>query len=68
MDLPDGESMVHYIQRGERFNLQFGRQALSKLMDIPERADWKACAQSEEEEKKEAQDFKAAFAEFDFTI
>ncbi|KAJ2962797.1 hypothetical protein NQZ79_g2046 [Umbelopsis isabellina] len=68
MDLPDGESMIHHIQRGERFNLQFGRQALAKLMDIPERADWKACAQSEEEEKKEAQDFKAAFAEFDFTL
>lgn len=68
MDLPDGTSLVHTIQRGERFNLQLGRQVLAKLLEIPERVDWKACTQTEDEEKKGAEDFKAAFREFDFTL
>jgi hypothetical protein len=33
-----------------------------------DRLDWKVCAQSEEEDKADANEFKAAFAPFDQTM
>jgi hypothetical protein len=51
-----------------RFSLQFGRIVLAKLLQLEKRTQWKDCAQSEEEEKKDIEAFKAAFREFDFTL
>lgn len=41
------------------------RQVLVALLNKPDRLDWKACMLTEEEDKEEAQAFKAAFAPFD---
>ncbi|EJD53148.1 hypothetical protein AURDEDRAFT_81386, partial [Auricularia subglabra TFB-10046 SS5] len=50
VDLPDGRRMVHLLRHGSGpFNLQFGRGVLATLLGWPERVDWKACAQTEEE-------------------
>lgn len=38
---------------------------LVSLLDMHSRLEWKACAQSEEEDKADADAFKAAFAPFD---
>jgi hypothetical protein len=35
------------------------------LMDMPDRLDWKACMLPEDEDRADAQAFKAAFAPFD---
>jgi hypothetical protein len=51
-----------------RFSLQFGRTVLAKLLQLEKRIQWRDCAQSEEEEKKDIEAFKAAFKEFDFTL
>lgn len=51
-----------------RFSLQFGRVVLAKLLQLEKRTQWRDCAQSEEEEKKDIEAFKAAFKEFDFTL
>lgn len=51
-----------------RFSLQFGRIVLAKLLGLENRIQWRDCGQTEEEEKKDVAAFKAAFAEFDFTI
>lgn len=48
-------------------NLTILRQVLVNLLGIPERSDWKACMLSEEEDRADARDFKAAFAPFDMT-
>ncbi|RUS21953.1 CwfJ C-terminus 1-domain-containing protein-like protein [Endogone sp. FLAS-F59071] len=68
VDLPNSTSLVYIIKPQERFNLQFGRIVLAKILGTPDRADWKACPQSEDEEKRDAQAFKNAFREFDFTM
>ncbi|KAG0171603.1 hypothetical protein DFQ29_008756 [Apophysomyces sp. BC1021] len=68
MELPNGKSLVHIIQPRERFNLQFGRLLVTKVLGQPEREDWKACAQSEDEERKDAKTFIAAFQPFDFSL
>ncbi len=41
------------------------RQVLVSLLGLPDRIDWKVCTLSEEEDKADAQAFKAAFAHFD---
>ncbi|KAJ8658670.1 hypothetical protein O0I10_005710 [Lichtheimia ornata] len=65
IDLPSGKSLVHIIRPRERFNLQFGRLVVAKLLGHPEREDWKTCAQSQQEERDDANAFKEAFKTFD---
>ena len=77
VDLPDGTQMVHLLKG--RFDLQFGRWVvlsltvnadyirivLANLLGLSKRIDWKACSQTESEEKADAQAFKKAFKAFD---
>ncbi|KDQ10585.1 hypothetical protein BOTBODRAFT_178064 [Botryobasidium botryosum FD-172 SS1] len=65
VDLPDGRKMMHLLKQGQPFNLQFGRATLAQLLSIPHRTDWKACSQTDEEEKRDVHAFKSAFASFD---
>lgn len=41
------------------------RQVVCNLLGVPERMDWKACAQSDNEERADAQALKTAFARYD---
>ncbi|KAI0372979.1 nuclear protein [Pilatotrama ljubarskyi] len=68
VDLPDGRKMVHLIREHGPFSIQFGRQVLVSVLGMPDRYDWKACTQSEEDDKEDAQAFKSAFAAFDPTL
>ncbi|KAI8047575.1 CwfJ C-terminus 1-domain-containing protein-like protein [Gilbertella persicaria] len=68
LDLPNGQSLVHVIQPRERFNLQFGRLVVATVLGLPEREDWKACSETEEEEKENATLFKEAFKAYDFSL
>jgi len=65
LDLPDGEKLVHEIKPGERFSLQFGRATTAILLNDATRSDWKVCAKPDDEEAKDCQAFKAAFAKCD---
>ncbi|KAJ7481198.1 CwfJ C-terminus 2-domain-containing protein-like protein [Mycena galericulata] len=68
VDLPDGRKMVHLMKDHVPFGIQFGRQVLVSLLNMPERLDWKACTLGEDEDRADAQAFKAAFAPFDPTL
>ncbi|KAI9048315.1 hypothetical protein LZ554_008109 [Drepanopeziza brunnea f. sp. 'monogermtubi'] len=50
-----------------RFNIQFGRTVLAKLLGLEKRIQWRDCEQTVEEETKDINAFKAAFKGFDFT-
>ncbi|KIM60650.1 hypothetical protein SCLCIDRAFT_123747 [Scleroderma citrinum Foug A] len=65
VDLPDGRKMVHLMKNHVPFSVQFGRQVLVTLLNMPERLDWKACMLTEEDDKTDAESFKKAFATFD---
>ncbi|KAF9469231.1 CwfJ C-terminus 1-domain-containing protein-like protein [Collybia nuda] len=65
VDLPNGQKMVHLMKDHVPFSIQFGRQVLVNLMDMPDRVDWKACMLPEDEDKADAQAFKTAFSPFD---
>lgn len=41
-----------------------GRMVLAGILGLHHRVDWKACAQSEAEEKEDTQKFKEAFKPF----
>lgn len=47
--------------------IPISRQVLCRVLGVPDRLDWKACAQTDAEERADAQAFKQAFAAFDFT-
>lgn len=51
-----------------RFDLQFGRRVMAKLLGLEGRMHWKDCTQSDAEEKKDAEAFKDAFKKFDFSL
>ncbi|KNG83508.1 CwfJ domain protein [Aspergillus nomiae NRRL 13137] len=51
-----------------RFDLQFGRRVMAKLMELEGRINWKNDVQSQAEEEADATAFKDAFKEFDFTL
>ncbi|PWY78230.1 hypothetical protein BO70DRAFT_388072 [Aspergillus heteromorphus CBS 117.55] len=51
-----------------RFDLQFGRRVMAKLMELEKRINWKNDVQSQAEEEADAEAFKEAFKQFDFTL
>ncbi|CCU99336.1 unnamed protein product [Malassezia sympodialis ATCC 42132] len=52
------------LLRSERFNLQFPRETLANFLDMPGRADWRACVRSADVEAAECDEFKEVFAEY----
>ena len=51
-----------------RFDLQFGRRVMAKLLRLEKRMQWRDCSQSDGEEKRDAEAFKEAFKKFDFSL
>ena len=51
-----------------RFDIQFGRRVMGKLLGLEKRLDWRDCVQGEEEEKAEADQFKELFKQYDFSL
>ncbi len=68
VDLPDGRKLVHWLRDGVPFGVQFGREVLVGLLGMPERFDWKECAQDEEDDRRDVEAFKDAFLPFDPTL
>ena len=65
IELPDGSALLHVIQRGERHQLAFCREAIARALGTPERADWKNCLLSAEETASNVDELKALFKGFD---
>ena len=64
----DGESiLVLDIQQDSRFDLQFPRRVMAKLVGLEDRIHWQDCKQTEDEELSDAEAFKRAYKQFEFT-
>ncbi|KAG2442256.1 hypothetical protein HYH02_009740 [Chlamydomonas schloesseri] len=63
--LPDGSRLVRPLMRGERWPMTLGREVLADLAGVPERAGWKACALTPEEEAARVERFKQLFQPYD---
>lgn len=62
-----GKSLVMPLASDQRFDLQFGRRVLAKLMGLDDRVIWQDCEQTVEEETKDVEAFREAYKEWDFT-
>ncbi|KAK2743292.1 hypothetical protein FQN55_007485 [Onygenales sp. PD_40] len=51
-----------------RFDLQFGRRVMAKLLQLEKRMDWRDNPQSQEDETADAETFKKIFEKFDFSL
>lgn len=51
-----------------RFDLQFGRRVMAKLLQLEDRINWRDAVQSTDEETRDAEAFKTAFKAFDFSL
>lgn len=60
--------MILPLDPSFRFDLQFGRKVLAKLLGLDSRTDWRACKQTAVEEQADAEVFREAFKPFDFTL
>lgn len=62
------ETLFGRLKSGQRFDLQFGRRVISDVMGVPERAHWKDCLRTDEQETADAEFFKKSFKAFDFSL
>lgn len=62
------KAMVLPLSPDFRFDLQFGRRVMAKLLQLENRINWKDDIQSQAEEQADADAFKGAFKEFDFSL
>ena len=60
--------MVLPLDPSFRFDLQMGRRVLGKLLGLEGRTHWRDCDQTQQEEVAEADAFKEAFKEHDFSL
>ncbi len=67
-DKGEEKELVLPLSEGFRFDLQFGRRVMAKLLGLEGRMNWRDCGQSDEEEKRDAEGFKEAFKRFDFSL
>ena len=58
-------SLTGVIRSGENFDFQFGRRVVADVMEVPERAHWKDCLKTMEQEKDECDAFRQLFSTFD---
>ncbi|KAG9301010.1 hypothetical protein G9A89_018962 [Geosiphon pyriformis] len=68
VELPDQQILSYNFKKSRKFDQQFGRKVIAKLLGCPDRASWKACALEETKEREDRDHFMAAFKEFDFTL
>ncbi|KAK3847338.1 MAG: CwfJ C-terminus 1-domain-containing protein-like protein [Linnemannia gamsii] len=68
VELPGDKVMVCPIPTEQRVDMQFGRTVLADVLGLSERAHWKRCVKTSEEERKDSNAFKAEFRPFDFTL
>ncbi|KAG6016560.1 hypothetical protein E4U43_003523 [Claviceps pusilla] len=62
-----GTSLVMPLAPEMRFDLQFGRRVIAKLLGLEKRFYWQDCEQTVEEETLDVAAFRDAFQEWDFT-
>ncbi|GAA0176153.1 hypothetical protein LIER_29198 [Lithospermum erythrorhizon] len=65
VELPSGVILYHVIEENEKFPSQFGREVLAGLLNMADKADWRNCQLSKDEEIKVVESFKKQFEEYD---
>lgn len=62
------KSLVLPVSFDFRFDLQFGRRVMAKLLQLENRVNWQDGGQSQAEEEADAEAFRKAFKVYDFSL
>ncbi|XAR67160.1 hypothetical protein NMG60_11013617 [Bertholletia excelsa] len=65
VELPGGTILHHPVEENEKFPVQFGREVLAGLLNKANKADWRNCKLSKEEEEEMVHNFKNQFKAYD---
>ena len=63
-----GKSLLLRFDEGVRFDLQFPRKVMAKLLGLEERTIWQDIGQSEAEETADVAAFRKGYKDWDFTL
>lgn len=63
-----GTSLVMKLDPNMRFDLQYPRKVVAKLLQLENRFVWQDCVQARDEEVKDVEAFRDAFKDWDFTL
>ncbi|TDZ49825.1 CWF19-like protein [Colletotrichum trifolii] len=63
-----GSSLVMKLDPNMRFDLQYPRRVVAKLLKLENRFVWQDCVQEQAEEIKDVEAVREAFKEWDFTV
>ncbi|KAK1704467.1 CwfJ C-terminus 1-domain-containing protein-like protein [Colletotrichum lupini] len=63
-----GSSLVMKLDPNMRFDLQYPRKVVAKLLGLEKRFVWQDCTQTKEEEEKDVAALREAFKEWDFAL
>jgi hypothetical protein len=63
-----GKSLLLQFDEGIRFDLQYPRKVMAKLLGLEDRTFWQDVVQTEGEESADVAAFRKAFKEWDFTL
>ncbi|XP_067860890.1 CWF19-like protein 1 isoform X1 [Heptranchias perlo] len=68
VELDSGEKLFYRIKK--QFPLQFGREVLASeaVLNIPDKANWRECKYSREDEEEFAKAFREGFQPYDFSL
>ncbi|KAI5295296.1 hypothetical protein KEM52_001795 [Ascosphaera acerosa] len=65
---PEQKCLVLPLTSEFRFDLQFGRRVMAKLLQLEARLNWRDASQSKEDESRDADALKEAFRKYDFSL
>ncbi|KAL6080579.1 CWF19 like cell cycle control factor 1 [Balamuthia mandrillaris] len=66
-ETPMHDAFLHLVGE-KKISMNLGREIAAALMGQPEKADWRQCVLTKEEEVQLAKDFKKAFRPFDWSM
>jgi len=60
--------LLHRVSSGAKHPLQFGREVICRILEAPEKLQWKSCVAGLEGETAQTLAFREAFKQHDFTL
>ncbi|EPS73031.1 hypothetical protein M569_01724, partial [Genlisea aurea] len=65
-EAPGGTILLHLVEENEKFPVQFGREVvIAGLLNVADKADWRNCQLSKDEEETMSQRFRTRFTDYD---
>jgi hypothetical protein len=68
LEFADGTTLTQSIGKMSKDDIQFSRSVCAKLLEMPERVDWKKCAPPKEQETAICKAVRQRFAPFDWSL